>query len=445
MNKMTFVKILNKSNLAKSSNYLKDQEHKEHLETYIDEKLNWKSQLLGVVSWKDIDDYEASQKIGRKKEAVHGKELVYSLPNENDKLIEPISDDEFILHYEKIEEIKDELLNSFFKESGLDPLKTGWEIQGHIDRTSDGQISLHFHLLFSDREINFERTQKRYKKDQWRDPDTNKLTKAGEGILYAKKGDLIFKNGEPVYENDGGATFSKKNREIKSRQFLERIKEATREIYQREFPEFNFYTGKNPELVHSIKWTKKMEEAHPQKAELIKQANSNIRNLNLEIQKLEPERRRSVATQANKQIDNKKADMKKENNDIKKQMNIIQDIINLALSFTRQVRDFLKKPKISYFTQKDFYGEPANIYKVEEKDHKRFIYQFDLRNHAVQYLGEFSKSSSILDDVLEASDLKEYKNLFKESNASELNRLEEFPENKQKIEPQRQISRGLRM
>lgn len=65
--------------------------------------------------------------------------------------------------------------------------------------------NLHCHILFSERENQQDLVPKIYKKDQWRDRDTNKLAKANSenSYLYAKNGDIQKdKAGNIKYETD---------------------------------------------------------------------------------------------------------------------------------------------------------------------------------------------------------------------------------------------------
>lgn len=450
MKKATLIKMTNKSNLVAASNYLIDKEHKQHIDTFIDTQLNWKSELLNHISWNDIDNFEACQKAGRdhSKGERHGKELIVMLPDIDEKLIS-ISENKINLDYERVKNYKNEILNIAFDSLNINPEKTAWEMQFHLSKRDDGGWSPHFHLLIHDREITFEPVQKRYKKDQWRDPETGKLAKAGKGILEHKKGDLMFdKEGAPLYENGAGASFSAKNREINLKRNLKIVKEQCRKLFQRENPEHLFYTGKDPERIQGFKYTKAMEKAHPEKATLIKQVNKNIRLINEEIEKVEePMRRRAFKAEAQEKINNKKEEIKFKA--IDKQMELLNQVIDFTRDFQNRVIDFLNraKEKITWWTQFNIYNEPNAIYKKEDKGKLFGLYEFNLRENGVKFLGEFNKTDDEKKDIVKAAGFEpEYEYLFEETKASELNRVDGFIEIEPKMTTERQIerSRGMR-
>ena len=73
--------------------------------------------------------------------------------------------------------------------------------------------------MFSEREVvdlsSLE--QKTYAKDIWQDPVTHKLTKKGVGVLVHRKGELMYKDGQPVYKTE---PLSAKDTRYKEKSFM---------------------------------------------------------------------------------------------------------------------------------------------------------------------------------------------------------------------------------
>lgn len=442
MEKRVLVKQLHKSSLKAASEYLIDKEHQTHQETIIKTELNWKSPLLNFVSWADLDEIEEAQKIGRSKSQAtrHGSELIFSCNNSNSKLYE-IQEGLTLFNLNEIEKEKDQILESFFELSGIDREKAIYEIQFHLSKNEDGSPNPHFHLLYYERELNFDLKPKIYKKDIWKD-EKGRTAKAGEGKLYAKKGDIQKdKNGNIKYENDGAPRVSAKNREVVRKIFLENIKNKYREILQEKNPEHYFYVGENPDRIQSLEWTKKMKAAHPEKVEAIKEANKQIRALNSELEQIEePTRRREMRNSIKTKIDLKKDQMNFR--PINLQIEIINQISNLAAEFTRRVKDFLQKAKekIFWFTQFNIDEEPVDLYKFTQKQDEFELKRFNIENgfiSSIEDLGKFKLTNQPKIEISEKTEIPIDR--FDETKPSDLTREADLFENQQKMTTERHL------
>ena len=103
------------------------------------------------------------------------------------------------------------------------------------------------YFLFSEREVMdaSKLEQKTYAKDIWQDPITHKLTKKGTGELVHKKGDLMFKNGQPVYKTE---PLSAKDTRYKEKSFMIQRDLAYQKIMSDHGYEFDINDNQSPYL-----------------------------------------------------------------------------------------------------------------------------------------------------------------------------------------------------
>ena len=349
------VKAFPRSSAKATIDYVHDQEHENHRDhTQILEDLTFKSEALNLVDgdWALIDNLEAAlpsrTKDGGK---CFGREYEIIYPEDANE--------------EQIREINNQFLKDFCALSGMDEKKVLCEIVVHINEAYTDEKGHHHeknphgHALFCERELEFEKVLKTYSKDQWRDKDTNKMTKAGapNSYLLAKKGDVIYKDGEPQYKNDGEPFLSAKNRELVYDSFLENLKKKTRDHYQILFPEHDFYVGTREDILPQERYTAAMERSHPDKAAAIKELNREIRQFNFDNgQDPEPQRRKNRVQEMKKTIKEHKKEGFNKSPEI--QTSIFQSIQNLVIEAYKKIRQFLK-------LEKEKMKEPIELYSYK--------------------------------------------------------------------------------
>lgn len=120
-----------------------------------------------------------------------------------------------------------------------------WAYVVHQKAKGKEQDNLHVHIVFSERTINKELKQKTYKRDIWYDKTTNKLSKTGVGEIIHHKGDLVFKDNQPVYENE---PYSTKDTRFKEGDFLYKSKLQIKDILNNRGYDFKVFNNKSPYL-----------------------------------------------------------------------------------------------------------------------------------------------------------------------------------------------------
>lgn len=163
--------------------------------------------------WNDLEAYErANQKSNTpNNEAL---EIMLTLPN-------------------SLAEDRDKLkavINDYLKATEINQQPYTYAV--HTKHKGAINDNLHVHIVFSERQINKEREIKTYKKDIWQDKDTHKLTKANapNSELVHRKGEQVFKEGQPVYNLD---PFTIKTDKFKQQNFVFKKNEIARQVLEK--------------------------------------------------------------------------------------------------------------------------------------------------------------------------------------------------------------------
>lgn len=199
------------------SNYIKDPKRQEAI-------LLQKSNL--EYGWDFISDFEKN-KSDSDKNNWEAREIIVALPNKLSK------------NLEKLEAVSDDLVEATLGVNREYEYAVHW----NANRTN-----LHIHILFSERERVNELKPKKYKRDMWYDPKTNRMAKAhAEGAeLRYKKGDIMKdKNGNTRYESD---PFTAKDPYFKSQAFLTDHKFDIQSVFEKHDFELGVQTYDTPFL-----------------------------------------------------------------------------------------------------------------------------------------------------------------------------------------------------
>lgn len=143
-----------------------------------------------VYSWQFYHEYELKHQHNSGQAQNEAREILLPLPNGLASKLKGATTEK---QKEKLKKICDALAKEIIGENHDYEYAVHW---------NHSRTNLHCHLMFSEREVMdaSKLEQKTYAKDIWQDPITHKLTKKGTGELVHKKGDLMFKNGQPVYK-----------------------------------------------------------------------------------------------------------------------------------------------------------------------------------------------------------------------------------------------------
>lgn len=187
------------TNAVGRSQYIKNETHKQEEVIFHKENMEY--------DWSFYHEYELAHQHNPSQKQNEAREIMFPLPNE---LASKIKGETKETQIQKIEGICDEVIHEMIGE------KHDYEYAVHWNKA---RTNLHCHVMFSEREVVDLSVleQKKYKKDIWKDPDTGKLCKKGIGVLVHKKGDLMFKDGVPVYSNE---PLSPKDTRFKSKSFM---------------------------------------------------------------------------------------------------------------------------------------------------------------------------------------------------------------------------------
>lgn len=194
-----FARTTKINNAVGRSAYISDQTHKQ------EEVVLHKAAM--VYDWKFYHEYELTHQKNAGQTQNEAREVLLPLPNE---LASQYKGKTTAEQKEKIEKICDDLAKEIVGENH------DYEFAVHWNKA---RTNLHCHLMFSEREVvalsSLE--QKTYAKDIWQDPVTHKLTKNGVGVLVHRKGELMYKDGQPVYKTE---PLSAKDTRYKEKSFM---------------------------------------------------------------------------------------------------------------------------------------------------------------------------------------------------------------------------------
>lgn len=222
-----FARTTKISNAVGRSAYISNKTHKQEEVLLHEEKM--------VYSWQFYHEYELKHQHNSGQAQNEAREILLPLPNGLASKLKGATTEK---QKEKLKEICDALAKEIIGENH------DYEYAVHWNKA---RTNLHCHLMFSEREVVDLSLleQKTYAKDIWQDPVTHKLTKKGVGELVHKKGDLMFKNGQPVYKTE---PLSAKDTRYKEKSFMIQRDLAYQKIMSDHGYEFDINDNRSPYL-----------------------------------------------------------------------------------------------------------------------------------------------------------------------------------------------------
>ena len=222
-----FARTTKINNAVGRSAYISDQTHKQ------EEVVLHKASM--VYDWKFYHEYELTHQKNAGQTQNEAREVLLPLPNE---LASQYKGKTTVEQKEKIEKICDDLAKEIVGENH------DYEYAVHWNKA---RTNLHCHLMFSEREVVDLSLleQKTYAKDIWQDPVTHKLTKKGVGKLVHKKGELMYRDGQPVYKTE---PLSAKDTRYKEKSFMVQRDLAYQKIMSDHGYDFDINDNRSPYL-----------------------------------------------------------------------------------------------------------------------------------------------------------------------------------------------------
>lgn len=219
--------------------------------------------------WKELEEFEEQNR--KSQEAnIQAREIMLPLPNK--------------MQEKGTQEIEN-FINDYCKELGLENHPYYYAV--HTKHKGREQDNLHCHIVFSEREFNKEQQIKVYKKDIWQDKTTHKLTKANaeNSELVHKKGEQVFKDGQPVYLNE---KFTKKDLKFKQKEFLVEKNKIAKEVFEKYGYKFNMNLDKNfPKIfLKQYHLPPYLEKKNINKYNQIKNFNKQVKKYNANVSKV---------------------------------------------------------------------------------------------------------------------------------------------------------------
>lgn len=222
-----FARTTKINNAVGRSAYISDQTHKQ------EEVVLHKASM--VYDWKFYHEYELTHQKNAGQTQNEAREVLLPLPNE---LASQYKGKTTVEQKEKIEKICDDLAKEIVGENH------DYEYAVHWNKA---RTNLHCHLMFSEREVvDLSLLEpKTYAKDIWQDPVTHKLTKKGVGKLVHKKGELMYRDGQPVYKTE---PLSAKDTRYKEKSFMVQRDLAYQKIMSDHGYDFDINDNRSPYL-----------------------------------------------------------------------------------------------------------------------------------------------------------------------------------------------------
>lgn len=222
-----FARTTKISNAVGRSAYISNKTHKQEEVLLHEEKM--------VYSWQFYHEYELKHQHNSGQAQNEAREILLPLPNGLASKLKGATTEK---QKEKLKKICDALAKEIIGENHDYEYAVHW---------NHSRTNLHCHLMFSEREVMdaSKLEQKTYAKDIWQDPITHKLTKKGTGELVHKKGDLMFKNGQPVYKTE---PLSAKDTRYKEKSFMVQRDLAYQKIMSDHGYEFDINDNRSPYL-----------------------------------------------------------------------------------------------------------------------------------------------------------------------------------------------------
>lgn len=213
--------------------------------------------------WQFYHEYELAHQHNSGQKQNEAREIMFPLPN---NLASKLKGQTTAEQKKIIKNLCDEFAEKVIGENH------DYEYAVHWNKT---RTNLHCHLMFSEREVTnaSKLEQKTYAKDIWQDPVTHKLTKKGTGELVHKKGDLMFKNGQPVYKTE---PLSAKDTRFKEKSFMVQRDLIYQEIMAEHGYDFDINDAQSPYLSQK----KLYKGASPDYIDMAKDWNKEVKRYN---------------------------------------------------------------------------------------------------------------------------------------------------------------------
>lgn len=194
-------------------------------------------------SWQDYALFEKSNKKSAS-ENIQARETVVALPNDLAK-----NEDELV-------RFCDRLAKKLYGDN------RDYEYAVHWNST---RTNLHAHFIYSERERNFDKQPKIYKRDIWADPKTGRTCKKGtpNAVLRCKKGEIQRdKEGNIKYDEQ---PFTVKNKKFSRKSWLDERNQIIKEVFAEFNREISLFDSKKQ--LPQKKLTKGSSEAYKEYAE----------------------------------------------------------------------------------------------------------------------------------------------------------------------------------
>lgn len=250
-----FARTTKINNAVGRSAYISDQTHKQE-----EVVLN---KAVMIYDWQFYHEYELKHQKNAGQAQNEAREILLPLPNE---LASQYKGATTVEQKKKIERICDELAKEIVGENH------DYEYAVHWNKA---RTNLHCHLMFSEREVVDLSLleQKAYAKDIWQDPVTHKLTKKGVGQLVHKKGELMYREGQPVYKTE---LLSAKDTRYKEKSFMMQQKLA----YQKVMSDYGYVFDVNDNQTPYLAQKKLYKGASADYITAAKEWNAEVRRYN---------------------------------------------------------------------------------------------------------------------------------------------------------------------
>jgi len=440
--KQQFTKTKTRKSASGSSSYNKDLNHRDHKDrTYIINELHYQSKALEEHGWEFIDKYERENKKSRDANN-QAREYMESLPNS------------WVGDIDKIVQWRNKTIEQFSQDLGEDKDNLFIEIDFHYNYADkNGNVlpedkrNLHAHILIGERALIRNAEPERYGRDSWLNTDTGKAVfkEPVNGYLLHKKGDIKHdKDGSIKYKEE---PLSTKFSIMKSRMWLQRVKERQAEIKMSIDPSLELQVGRDIDRLPMITYNRAEERLYPERVEMIKEINDDRREINRTYKRAEKEKV-MIKEQVKTEIDFHFEMTRVETIDMSpSKISYWQKIKSLTKEWLRQLFDFLNHELEE--KQKPIQEQPKE--PIQQKQEPVFLYswnfgyqldadgrgaiKYDFENHELTFVNsnhncfvyeiEFANKEQLLksleqlgvsqiEDLENTSMEHEYKSLFAE-------------------------------
>lgn len=384
-----FARTTKISNAVGRSAYISNKTHKQEEVVLHEVKMTF--------DWQFYHEYELAHQHNSGQKQNEAREIMFPLPN---NLASKLNGQTTAEQKEIIKNLCDEFAEKVIGENH------DYEYAVHWNKM---RTNLHCHLMFSEREVMdaSKLEQKTYAKDIWQDPVTHKLTKKGTGELVHKKGDLMIKNGQPVYKTE---PLSAKDTRFKEKSFMVQRDLIYQEIMAEHGYNFDINDAQSPYLSQK----KLYKGASPDYIDMAKDWNKEVKRYNENVREhieIEPQMeieyiaiKRDVldnvreANRAEKKITRKAIDMVKSmadyvQNKVLEVAHRIENNFDHLADWWQHNRERLIGINASKHDLKDSKEMLANLKEVEENRRKQ------LENELRQALRHQEREKLIAEDM----------------------------------------------